>query len=61
MEKNSKTIFSFSAGPSVLPKEVLKKAQEELVDWHGSFLETIILLNQIFSPRLRSFRLGNES
>ncbi|HEX5172253.1 MAG TPA: 3-phosphoserine/phosphohydroxythreonine transaminase [Cyclobacteriaceae bacterium] len=28
--------FNFSAGPAVLPLEVLKKAQEELVDWHGS-------------------------
>ncbi len=38
MQKNSKTIFSFSAGPSVLPKEVLKQAQEELLDWHGLFI-----------------------
>ena len=38
MEKSSKTIFSFSAGPSVLPKEVLKQAQEELIDWHGLFI-----------------------
>ena len=36
MEKEPKKIFSFSAGPSVLPKEVLKRAQEELLDWHGS-------------------------
>lgn len=28
--------FNFSAGPAVLSIEVLKKAQEELVDWHGS-------------------------
>ncbi len=28
--------YNFSAGPAVLPLEVLKKAQEELVDWHGS-------------------------
>lgn len=28
--------FNFSAGPAVLPLEVLKKAQEELVDWRGS-------------------------
>jgi phosphoserine aminotransferase len=29
-------IFNFSAGPAVLPEEVLKQAQEELLDWHGS-------------------------
>jgi phosphoserine aminotransferase len=30
------TIYNFSAGPAVLPKEVLKQAQAELLDWHGS-------------------------
>ena len=30
------TIFNFSAGPAVLPQEVLKQAREELLDWHGS-------------------------
>lgn len=28
--------YNFSAGPAVLPLEVLQKAQEELVDWKGS-------------------------
>jgi len=31
----AKTIHNFSAGPCVLPKEVLRKAQEEMMDWHG--------------------------
>ncbi len=30
------TIYNFSAGPAVLPKEVLQQAQVELPDWHGS-------------------------
>ena len=30
------TIFNFSAGPAVLPKEVLQQAQAELLDWRGS-------------------------
>ena len=30
------SIFNFSAGPAVLPKEVLKRAAEEMLDWHGS-------------------------
>ncbi|MFZ5502976.1 MAG: 3-phosphoserine/phosphohydroxythreonine transaminase [Pseudomonadota bacterium] len=30
------TIYNFSAGPAVLPKEVLLQAQAELADWHGS-------------------------
>jgi phosphoserine aminotransferase len=29
-------IYNFSAGPAVLPKEVLKQAQDEMMDWHGS-------------------------
>ncbi|OGS97013.1 MAG: phosphoserine transaminase [Gallionellales bacterium RIFCSPLOWO2_02_FULL_57_47] len=30
------TIYNFSAGPAVMPKEVLLQAQAELPDWHGS-------------------------
>ncbi len=30
------TIYNFSAGPAVLPKEVLQQVQSELVDWHAS-------------------------
>jgi phosphoserine aminotransferase len=30
------TVFNFSAGPAVLPHEVLQQAKEELLDWHGS-------------------------
>jgi phosphoserine aminotransferase len=29
-------VFNFSAGPAVLPEEVLRKAAEEMLDWHGS-------------------------
>ena len=29
-------IYNFSAGPAVLPKEVLQQAQEELVEWQDS-------------------------
>lgn len=29
-------IFNFSAGPAVLPKDVLVRAQAEMLDWHGS-------------------------
>jgi phosphoserine aminotransferase len=30
------TIYNFSAGPAVIPKEVLLQAQAELPDWRGS-------------------------
>ena len=29
-------VFNFSAGPGMLPEAVLKQAQEEMLDWHGS-------------------------
>ncbi len=29
-------IYNFSAGPAILPHEVLQQAREELLDWHGS-------------------------
>ena len=28
--------FNFSAGPAALPQAVLRRAQEELLDWHGT-------------------------
>ena len=30
------TVYNFSAGPAVLPKEVLQQAASEMLDWHGS-------------------------
>ncbi len=29
-------IFNFSAGPAALPEEVLSRAADEMLDWHGS-------------------------
>lgn len=29
-------IFNFSAGPSILPVEVLQQARNEMLDWRGS-------------------------
>jgi len=29
-------VFNFSAGPAVLPEEVLRQAADEMLDWHGS-------------------------
>ena len=29
-------VYNFSAGPAMLPTEVLKKASEEMLDWGGS-------------------------
>jgi len=35
MSDNSR-VFNFSAGPAMIPTEVLKQAQTELLDWHSS-------------------------
>jgi phosphoserine aminotransferase len=32
----SKRVFNFSAGPAVLPEEVLEQAAAEMLDWRGS-------------------------
>ncbi|MEW8507917.1 MAG: 3-phosphoserine/phosphohydroxythreonine transaminase [Candidatus Thiodiazotropha sp.] len=29
-------VFNFSAGPAMLPEEVLQLAREEMLDWHGT-------------------------
>ncbi len=29
-------VYNFSAGPAVLPEEVLQQAREEMLDWQGS-------------------------
>ena len=36
VEQPKKTVYNFSAGPCVLPKQVLEKAQAELMDWNGT-------------------------
>ncbi|SDB82816.1 phosphoserine aminotransferase apoenzyme [Pelagirhabdus alkalitolerans] len=37
------TVYNFSAGPSALPKDVLKKAQEELVNYKNSGMSVMEL------------------
>jgi phosphoserine aminotransferase len=33
--------YNFSAGPAILPKEVLRQVQSELIDWHGTGMSVI--------------------
>ena len=35
------TIYNFSAGPAVLPKEVLQQAQAEMLNWHDSGMSVL--------------------
>lgn len=36
-----KTIYNFGAGPAMLPTAVMRQAQEELLDWHGTGISVI--------------------
>lgn len=36
VESEKREVFNFSAGPCILPKEVMQKAADEMLDWHGS-------------------------
>ncbi len=38
-----KQLFNFSAGPAVLPREVLERARDELTDWHGSGMSVMVM------------------
>ena len=49
-------VYNFSAGPAVLPIEVLKEAQEEMLDYRGCGMSVMEM-----SPRMRYVRNGNES
>jgi phosphoserine aminotransferase len=55
-------IFNFSAGPAVLPKEVLTQAAQEMLDWHGSGMSVMEMshrgkeFSQIMGEALADFR-----
>ena len=34
-------VFNFSAGPAMIPQEVLEKAQSEMLDWNGTGMSTM--------------------
>lgn len=36
VESTEKIVYNFSAGPCILPKEVLKQAADEMMSWHGT-------------------------
>ena len=36
MSQSNQRAYNFNAGPSALPLEVLEKAQQELVNFHGT-------------------------
>src|SRR5262249_34939322 len=49
--QTSTMTYNFSSGPAVLPAPVLRQAQEELLDWHGTGMSVMEM-----SHRGREFR-----
>jgi phosphoserine aminotransferase len=55
-------VYNFSAGPAVLPEEVLKQAAEEMLDWHGSGMSVMEMSHRgkefisIYEAAERDFR-----
>lgn len=60
MEQNR--VWNFAAGPSVLPEEVLKRAQKEMLNWNGTGMSVMEMshrsaaFGQIFEHAQSSFR-----
>ena len=56
------TVYNFSAGPAVLPNEVLRQAAAEMTDWHGSGMSVMEMSHRgeefmaIHAAALRDFR-----
>ena len=54
-------VYNFSAGPAVLPKEVIKKAQDELTSFKGSQMSVMEIshLHGNVSKSRRRFEIFN--
>ncbi len=52
--------FNFSAGPAILPKEVLIKAQSELLDWNGTGMSVMEMSHRgkEYAPILQNAELN---
>ncbi|HCY61933.1 MAG TPA: 3-phosphoserine/phosphohydroxythreonine transaminase [Oxalobacteraceae bacterium] len=56
------TVYNFSAGPAVLPQEVLQQAAAEMLDWHGSGMSVMEMSHRgkefisIYEQAERDFR-----
>ena len=55
-------VFNYSAGPAVLPKEVLQQAADEMLDWQGSGMSVMEMSHRgpefisIYEAAIRDFR-----
>ena len=49
-------VYNFSAGPAVLPEEVLKEAQEEMLDYRGCGMSVMEMSHRSKVSRILSMR-----
>ncbi|MBI2994250.1 MAG: 3-phosphoserine/phosphohydroxythreonine transaminase [Gammaproteobacteria bacterium] len=54
----SRTVYNFGAGPAMLPRAVMERAQEELLDWHGTGISIIEMSHR--SPEFESLAAESE-
>ena len=52
-------IYNFSPGPAMLPREVLERAREEMLDWHGSGMSVMEMSHR--GPEFTAIIQGAES
>jgi phosphoserine aminotransferase len=52
-------VFNFSAGPAVLPQEVLAQAAAEMLDWHGSGMSVMEMSHR--GPEFMSIMAAAQS
>ena len=57
--EGEKTIYNFSAGPCILPKEVIRTCQEELLDFKGTGVSVMELSHR--SAEVREMVAENEA
>ena len=50
-EKTMSRVYNFSAGPAVLPEEVLKEAAEEMLDYKGTGMSVMKCRQEITNVR----------
>lgn len=49
-------VYNFSAGPAVLPEEVLQEAADEMLDYRGTGMSVMEMRAIDLKPMIRSLR-----
>jgi phosphoserine aminotransferase len=54
----SRTVWNFGAGPAMLPREVMERAQAELLDWNGTGVSVLEISHR--SPEFEAMAAESE-